>query len=234
MNPSETQVPAPPVQPPRRGGWRRVLAAIALLATGGVIGAIVTSPTFGHDWYRGGPYAWHRGYDDGPGWRDRRGWRDDDGPGWRGRDSDRRGWRDDGPGWRGRDSDRRSWRDDGPMRRGGGFGRMERAVDHVLWSVDASREQRDKITTILDGAVDDLFALRDRHLDGRRQIRDALAASTIDRGRIEALRGEQMQLADAASRRITDALTSAAEVLSPEQRSQLARRIDRWHRWFRG
>jgi Spy/CpxP family protein refolding chaperone len=222
MNPSETQVPAPPVQPPRRGRWRRVLAAIALLATGGVIGAIVTSPTFGHDWYRGGPYGWHRGYDDGPGWR--------------GRDSDRRGWRDDdGPGWRGRDSDRRGWRDDGPMRRGGGFpGRMEGMIERVLWSVDASREQREKITTIVEGTVDDLFALREKHLDGRRQIREALAAPTIDRGRIEALRGEQMQLADAASRRITDGLTSAAEVLSPEQRSQLARRIDRWHRWFRG
>jgi Spy/CpxP family protein refolding chaperone len=221
---------SPPSTPPRSGRWRRILAGLALLVTGGVIGAVVIGPTFGHDWHRGGPYGWHRGYDDGPGWRgrdaDRHSWRDDDGPSWRGRDSDRRGWRDDGP---------RGWRDDGPMRRGGFFpGRMERTVDRVLWSVDASREQREKITTIIDRAVDDLFALRERHLDGRRQIRDALAATNIDRGRIEALRGEQMQLAEAASKRITDALADAAEVLSPEQRSQLARLIERWQRWFRG
>jgi periplasmic protein CpxP/Spy len=220
MNSSETQTPAPSAEPPRRSRWRRVLTAIALLATGGVIGALVTSPTFGHDWYRGGPYGWHRGYDDGPGWR--------------GRDSERRGWRDDDRrGWRDRDDGRRGWRDDGPPGRGG-FGRLERRVDRVLWSVDASREQRDKITAIVDRTLDDLFALRDRHLDGRRQIREALAASSIDRSRIEALRGEQMQLAEAASKRITDALVDAAEVLSPEQRSQLARRIERWQRWFRG
>ena len=70
MNATESQAPAPSAAAIRpRGRWRRVLAAIALLATGGVIGAVVTSPSFGQGW--GGPYGWHRGYDDGPGWRGR-------------------------------------------------------------------------------------------------------------------------------------------------------------------
>ena len=200
MNPSEVPAQAPTSAAPRRGRWRRILAAIALLVTGGVIGAIVSAPTFGQGW---GPYGWHRGYDDGP-------------------------------GWRGRDGGPRGWHDDGAMHRSAFPGRIERAVDRALRSVDASREQRDKITTILDRAVDDIFALREKHLDGRRQIRDALAASTIDRTRIETLRGEQMTLAETASKRITDAFADAAEVLTPEQRSQLARRIERWQRWFRG
>ena len=216
----DTQSSLPAEPPRRRSRWRTVLAATALLVTGGVIGAVVTAPTFGQGW--GGPYGWHRGYDDGPRWRDR-----DDGPrGWR--DDDRRG---------GRDDDRRGWRDGGPhrMHRGGFMpGRIERMVDRALWSVDASREQRDKITGIVDQAADDLFAMREKHLEGRRQLRDALAAATVDRNRIESLRTEQMMLADAASKRITGAFADAAEVLTPEQRSTLARHIERWQRWFRG
>jgi Spy/CpxP family protein refolding chaperone len=118
----------------------------------------------------------------------------------------------------------------------GGFmpGRIERMVDRALGSVDATREQRDKVTAIFDKAMDDVFALREKHLEGRRQIRDALAAPTVDRGKIEALRTDQLKLADTASKRITDAFADAAEVLTPDQRAQLARRIERWQRWFRG
>lgn len=213
MTGNQTQTPAPSGKPYRRPSrWRRALVAIALLATGGVIGAVVTAPSFGQGW--GGPYGWHRGYDDGPGWR--------------GRDSGHRGWRDDGP---------RGWRDGGPhgVHRGGFMpGRIERMVDRALWSVDATKEQRDKVNAIFDKAMDDVFALRDKHLEGRREIRDALAAPTVDRGKIETLRTDQLKLADTASKRITDAFADAAEVLTPDQRAQLARRIERWQRWFRG
>jgi periplasmic protein CpxP/Spy len=221
MSITESQLPAPSPNAARpRSRLRRTLVAIALLVTGGVIGALLTAPTFGQGW--GGPYGWHRGYDDGPRWRDR-----DDGPrGWR--DDDRRRWRDD---------DRRGWRDGGHhgMHRGGFMpGRMERMVDRALWSVDATREQRDKVTAIFEKATDDVFAMRQQHLDGRRQIREALTAQTVDRARIDTLRNDQLKLADAASKRITDALADAAEVLTPDQRTQLGRRIERWQRWFRG
>jgi DNA-binding response OmpR family regulator len=56
------------------------------------------------------------------------------------------------------------------------------------------------------------------------------AAPTIDRARLEALRVDQMQLADQASQRITAALVEAAEVLTPAQRADLARRLERWRR----
>ena len=42
-----------------------------------------------------------------------------------------------------------------------------------------------------------------------------------------------MKLADTASQRITAALVEAAEVLTPEQRADLARRMERRQRWFR-
>lgn len=132
--------------------------------------------------------------------------------------------------------------DDGPRGwHGGGFGaraffpgRIERRVERVLDKVDASSEQQQKITAIFQKAADDIFALRAQHLEGRKQIREALAAPTIDRARIETLRVEQMKLADTAAKRVTDALAEAAEVLTPAQRAELSNRVERWERWFRG
>lgn len=128
----------------------------------------------------------------------------------------------------------------GPMHGGPGFGggffgpsRIEFAVDRALQSVDASSDQRHKITGIVERAADDLLVLRDKHLEGRKQIGEALAAPAIDRARIEALRVEQMRLAETASKRVADAAADAAEVLTPEQRADLARRIELRRRWFR-
>src|SRR6476646_6690872 len=86
---------------------------------------------------------------------------------------------------------------------GGGFwmpSRMEWEIDRALWSVDATADQRKKITAIAERAADDIYALREQHLAGRQQIRQALAAATVDHAEIEALRGEQMKLADSAPR----------------------------------
>jgi Spy/CpxP family protein refolding chaperone len=61
-----------------------------------------------------------------------------------------------------------------------------------------------------------------------------LTADTIDRGAIEALRAEHLQLAERASRRFAQVLADMAEVLTPEQRKDLAGRMERhrsgWHR----
>jgi protein CpxP len=113
-------------------------------------------------------------------------------------------------------------------------GRIERGVERALWTVDASTEQRQKITSILQRAADDLYALRAQHLEGRRQIRDTLAAVSIDRGKLETLRTEQMKLAEAATKRLSEAIADAAEALNPAQRGELARRLERWQRWHRG
>jgi len=56
---------------------------------------------------------------------------------------------------------------------------------------------------------------------------DALAAATIDHGKVEQLRQDRMKLADATSKRMTDALVEAAEVLTPAQRADLAARMQR-------
>ena len=232
MSPNQL-IPVPAPQRTRR--LRGTLYAATLLIAGGVIGAVVAGPTLGQ-----GPQGPDR---DGPRWQ--RGWSDnqeDDaygrGPGQRGfgmreRDNDgpRMGWRDrDGPrmGWRGGDMG-----DRGGERMGGrGFGMMfpgaiERRVNRVLGLVDASTEQRQKVRSILEAAGNDLYPIRQQRAENRKQIREALAAATIDRAKIETLRQAQLKLHDSASKRLTDAITDAAEVLTPAQRAELAKRMER-------
>jgi Spy/CpxP family protein refolding chaperone len=118
--------------------------------------------------------------------------------------------------------------------RGFGSHRIERGFDRVMWFIDATPEQRRKIQTIVGRTADDLLTLRDKHVQSHKQISAALGAATIDRAKLDTLRAEQLALADQASKRITDALAEAAEALTPDQRADLARWFDRWHRWRHG
>jgi periplasmic protein CpxP/Spy len=129
----------------------------------------------------------------------------------------------------------------GPHGFGGGMGdRMffpgpiERGVERLGWVTDASTEQKTKINAIAQKAADDIFALRAKHLEARKQIVDTLAAPTIDRAKLESLRADQMKLADAATKRVTDAVADIGDVLTAAQRADLAQRLERWQRWFRG
>ena len=113
-------------------------------------------------------------------------------------------------------------------------GPIERGVERLGWATDASSEQKTKINAIAQKAADDIFALRAKHLEARKQILETLAAPTIDRAKLEALRTEEMKRADAATKRITDAVADIGDVLTPAQRADLAQRVERWQRWFRG
>ena len=73
----------------------------------------------------------------------------------------------------------------------------------------------------------DLLPLRERARAARQRGIDLLAGDRVDRGALEALRGEQIGLADQASRRLSQALADAAEVLTPEQRKNIAQRLQR-------
>ena len=113
-------------------------------------------------------------------------------------------------------------------------GRIERGVDRLGWAVDASSEQKQKINAITQKAADDIFELRAKHLEARKQLVETLAAPTVDRGKLEGLRVDQMKLVETATKRVADAVADIAEVLTPAQRADLARRFDRWQRWRRG
>src|SRR5258708_7817242 len=71
-------------------------------------------------------------------------------------------------------------------------GPIERGVERLGWATDASTEQKQKINTIAQKAADDIFALRAKHLEARKQVVETLAAPTVDRAKLEALRADQM------------------------------------------
>jgi periplasmic protein CpxP/Spy len=110
---------------------------------------------------------------------------------------------------------------------------IDRRVDRVLGRVDASQAQRDKVSGILKGAFTDLTALGIKPAEIHAKAFALLRADTIDPAAFEALRVEQIGMADTASKRIVQAMSEAAQALTPEQRRELA---DRWesHRRHRG
>jgi periplasmic protein CpxP/Spy len=100
--------------------------------------------------------------------------------------------------------------------------RIEKMVKHLAVEIDATPEQQQKLTAIAKGAARDLAPMRNQATDLRKQATELLSAPSVDRNALERLRASKLQHADAASRRITQALGDAAEVLTQEQRKKLA------------
>jgi len=227
---STTETPPAVPAAPRRSRWRSFFAGGALVLAGVIVGIGTTAISQGYrdGWSDDGgrfdgPRRWFRDHDGMRGGPDGgRGWfrdRDDDRGG-----SDRRGWFDRGGGFGGGPF---AWHHGG--RFGGGFltpGRIERMVNRLGWAVDASSEQKQKLTTIIQSAADDLRPLREKRLEARRQLGEVLAAPQVDRAKLEALRVDHMRLAEQASQRITTAIAEAADVLTPSQRADLVRRLE--------
>ena len=112
---------------------------------------------------------------------------------------------------------------------------LDRMLKHLYVEIDATDEQKQRLAPIVKQAANDLLPLREKMHAARKQAIELLTRDTIDRGAIEALRAEQLQLAGEASRRIAQALADAAEVLTPAQRKGLAARVEKHrHGWHHG
>ena len=96
--------------------------------------------------------------------------------------------------------------------------RIEKRVDRALNGTDATADQKKKIAGILQGAFTDARTLRDQRIENRKAMAAAMQAPTIDRVKIEALRQEQMKVADQSSKVFTKAMEDAGDVLTPAQR----------------
>lgn len=108
---------------------------------------------------------------------------------------------------------------------------LDWAVSRLLSDVNASEEQKTKIRTIADAALADLQKLSRQHQDSHTALLAILKAPAIDRGKLESLRAQSVQGLDEASKRLAVALADLAEVLTPEQRQQLADSAEKWHRY---
>lgn len=101
----------------------------------------------------------------------------------------------------------------------------ETGLRHMLSRAGASDVQQAKVVAIMDAAFRDLQPMREQHLAARKALAELMARPTVDRAGLEAIRAEQIRLAETASRRMTQAMADSAEVLTPEQRAKLAERM---------
>lgn len=95
---------------------------------------------------------------------------------------------------------------------------VTKRVDRALTGTDATADQKKQVADILGNSFKDMKPLHDQRVENRKAMQDALQAPTIDPAKIEAIRSEQMKVADASSKRFTKALTDAGNVLNAQQR----------------
>ena len=106
-------------------------------------------------------------------------------------------------------------------------------VDHVLKhlyvEIDATDAQKAQITPMVQQAVSDLLPMHAQLQAAHAQAVQALTQDTVDRGALEAARVAHLQLADQASKRLTQLLGDVDEVLTPAQRTALAAHLKQMH-----
>lgn len=131
---------------------------------------------------------------------------------------------------------------------GGGFGRggwsmgpggqmdpeaMKRRIDaSVRWmlaDINATEAQQQRIADIMGATMKEMAPLREKHREARRAVMELLAQPNVDRAALEAIRVQEMQSADAMSKRFVQSLADVADVLTPEQRAQLAAKMKQRH-----
>ena len=106
--------------------------------------------------------------------------------------------------------------------------RIGRMVAHLAIEIDATEDQKQKLTAIFTAAADDLLPLRAK-VDGRAaalELAGLLTAPTVDAAAVETFRSEKLAMADQATKRMAQALVDAANVLTPEQRAKIGDRVE--------
>lgn len=89
-------------------------------------------------------------------------------------------------------------------------------------SVDASDEQRTKTNRILVEASPEVFKFQSQSRELASQLMDAASGEEIDYEKVAELRQTGRKLAGETTDQTIDALVKIAEVLTPEQRRELA------------
>jgi Spy/CpxP family protein refolding chaperone len=106
-------------------------------------------------------------------------------------------------------------------------------VDHVLKhlyaEIDATDAQKAQITPLVKQAVNDLMPMHAQLQAAHEQALQALTQDTVDRTALEAARVAHLQLADQASKRLTQLLADVDEVLTPAQRTAVAAHLREMH-----
>jgi len=104
---------------------------------------------------------------------------------------------------------------------------VDRWMEHVLDHIDATDEQRVEISLIVDDALPQMLAFRREGRELKQQGRELVIAEPIDGAGLERVRTQGIDLANRATARGLEVFIGISEVLTPEQRAELA---DHWRR----
>ena len=118
-----------------------------------------------------------------------------------------------------------SWRGHGRLDAEEMTRRLEWRIGRLVQDLGGTAEQKSRLVAIASAAVADMRPLRDQARQARLRGLELLSAPVIDKVALEQARLAQVQAVDARSRRMTQALADAAEVLTPAQRVQAAARV---------
>ena len=111
--------------------------------------------------------------------------------------------------------------------RGEGGGPMAGRMHRILDKVGATDGQRVQIKSIWEGLRPQLKALHQQHAQIRQQIAQAITASTIDPAAVEKLRQQSVQVIDKVSSTLTHGFVETAQVLTADQRKQVAAELQK-------
>ena len=110
--------------------------------------------------------------------------------------------------------------------KGGAFFPMGgRGMERMLDDIKATDAQRTQIKQIADAARTDMAKLHADHRQLHPQVMSLLTQPKIDAAAAEKLRQQMLAHHDTVSKRMMTAMLETAQVLTPEQRSQLAQKL---------
>jgi protein CpxP len=106
---------------------------------------------------------------------------------------------------------------------------VDHALKHLYVEIDATEAQKSQIGPLVKQAVNDLLPLHSQLQTAHSQAIEALTQPTVDRNSLEIARAAHLQLADQASKRITQLMADVGDALTPAQRTALADRLQHMH-----
>ena len=107
-------------------------------------------------------------------------------------------------------------------------------LDRALDSIDATEDQKTAIQAIVDDAHTQAEELRAEHEALRERGVAVWTAETLDPAAVEAQRIEMLTLADQGSLLASETLIEVGQVLTAEQRAELAELVHSFHERRRG
>lgn len=109
--------------------------------------------------------------------------------------------------------------------------RIDYGADIILGRVGSNEEQKKKISDLIKANLAEIPALRAQHQAARDRVIELLKAEKFDKAELEKLRAQQLALADQISKRLTDAVGQASDILTPKQRQELVQLWEKRPGW---